>query len=188
MVPNTQAVLMERLVSAGLFDVAWTGYVNLNRRATRTQLRGSDFRQATVAVTAFDWNTPVEGGLAATLPDQRGAGLDVQASPGAGGTGATQLQLLPPGRYRLIGRVRGLSAGVAERPYWTLVCATGTRAVLGRVPIPASGDASANFGGEVVVPRNCPAQSLQLIVPADDAVQGVSFIVESITLRRRGEG
>lgn len=180
--PETRVALVRRLVSAKEYDIAWARYAAMNGRATRTGLRAPDFRQLAAMVTPFDWVVGGEGGLSATLPDQRATGLDVQAGPSSGGVAATQLELLRPGRYRLAGRVRGVSASLKERPYWTLSCVGGSAAQLGRVPLPTSGEISVAYGGAVEVPIGCPAQLLQLVVPADDDIEGVAMVVESVAI------
>lgn len=180
--PETHAELIRRLVVAERFDLAWGRYAAKRPGASRAAVRAGDFRQGQAVVTQFDWNAAAESGLSATLPDERASGLDVQATPGAGGLAVSQLQLLDPGRYRFIGRMRGLAGTVGEKPYWALSCVTGSKAQLGRVALTASDERAADFGGAFVVPAGCPAQSLQLIVPATDDIGGIALTVERVAL------
>jgi tetratricopeptide (TPR) repeat protein len=183
LLPGINVELIRQLVMAERFDLAWARYSSSNPGAERRALRAGNFQQSAAATTQFDWNGTTENGLSTIFPDQRSEGLEVQVASGAGGVAVSQLQLLTPGRYRFSGRVRGLSPGTAERPYWALICASGSKVRLGRIDLRASGDHPVGFTGDFVVPPDCPAQSLQLIVVTTDDINGVAFVVERVALR-----
>jgi len=104
-------------------------------------------------------------------------GFDFSAPSGVGGPVLRQMQLLPPGKYRLSGRA-STGTGVADRPYWVLTCAGRE---LGRVPL-AGGNGNAAFRGELDVPADCSVQELTLVVRPSDALQGTSGRVVRVRL------
>ena len=92
----------------------------------------------------------------------------------------TQVQVLPPGAYRLVGRSSGLDQPEASRPYWALTCRDGRE--LGRVAVPNSAQAEGQFAGELRVPAGCPVQVLALIARPSDDVSGVSGQIDAAQL------
>lgn len=91
-----------------------------------------------------------------------------------------QLQLLPPGSYRLSGHTIGIEQPAGALPYWTLRCQDGRE--LGRVEVPNSGVANGNFTGTFSVPAGCPVQTLVLMARSSDAIAGQSGQIDRAAL------
>lgn len=100
------------------------------------------------------------------------------------GAMASQLLLLPPGRYRL---AMNLSGDVAHSKslVWSVRCAN-SNAQVARV---ALDPAAAARGWYLVVPANCPAQKFELLGVAPDLPQQVDVTVSGLRLTREpGDG
>lgn len=159
------------LVSAGQPEEAWAYYRTFRPDAKRDRSRDPEFRLGSETPAPFDWKIGVASGLsAAILEDESGGILDFSVPPGSRATVVSQMQLLPPGRYRLVGRSSGIAQPQRSRPFWTLVCASGRE--LGRVEVPNSQQADSAFSGEFTVPSDCAVQVLSLVAPASDDIAG----------------
>lgn len=164
--------LVNALMTKGLPDDAWRFYESFRPGADRRRSRNADFDPAADAPAVFDWITLNPQGLSASIQQGGDGGLvHFSAASGAGGTVLRQMQLLPPGDYRLEGRSNGVDQPEHSRPYWALTCRGGQE--LGRVPLPNSGDEWDSFTGRFTVPSDCPIQTLALVVRASDALSGV---------------
>src|SRR5690606_37330422 len=92
----------------------------------------------------------------------------------------TQTQLLPPGRYQLVGESAEIDQPDRSLPYWVLTCRGGVE--LGRVNVPNSTATEGRYSGEFVVPLGCPVQSLSLMIRASDKASGVGGKIKHIQL------
>ena len=110
----------------------------------------------------------------------RGGLFDFTVTTGVGSVLLRQMQMLPPGKYRLVGISAMIDQSTDARPYWSLICDGGSE--LGRVAIPNSADANGLFAGGFVVPDDCPMQTLALIAPPSDAVGGLVGQIDSVQL------
>jgi hypothetical protein len=81
--------------------------------------------------------------------DINGGGAQFAAPPVVGGPILQQVQLLPPGRYRLDGEVSDMEQSDGAPAYWQLVCTSGRE--LGRVDLPDAGGRAVGFGGDLTV-------------------------------------
>lgn len=179
---SPQVSLIGRLIAANRIDRAWAYYAALHPGVTRDRARDPNFAAPAAVPTAFDWQTVDDAGVAATI--QRGATSGVvtfSAPPSVGGGIVQQLQLLPPGRYRLSGTSEGIDQSPQERPYWLLRCVADGRE-LGRVALPNSDQQGGAFAGMVSVDKNCPVQNLILIASPSTAPAGSSGALTAVRL------
>jgi len=173
--------LVNALVAEGATDEAWSLYDSFRREASRERSRDPNFELRTQVPAVFDWTALNPQGLAASIQrGEDGGVVHFSAGSGAGGTVLRQMQLLPPGLYRIEGRSRGIDQPEYSRPYWALTCHDGQE--LGRVPLPSSGDTPASFTGRFRVPSECPVQTLSLVVRASDAIAGIQGQIDTVQL------
>ena len=128
----------------------------------------------------FGWALAETGPLGAVRQSRAGRlVLAWHADPDQGGPVATQLLMLAPGRH-----VLGTSVADANdrpaMPYWTITCATPPGEQIGMLSLPAIVGQFARSA--VVVPQDCPAQWLVLLVPASDSAVGQSGTVAAVTV------
>lgn len=170
---TTRAGLVTSLVRAGDHRSAWELYRSFHPGADPRRSRDPGFAFRTNTPAPFDWITTSQGNISAALLDKGTAGmLDFSVPPGVGGEVVRQLQLLPPGTYRIEGRSRGIDQPDRSRPYWSLTCMSGVE--LGHVTVPNSASDSGAFRGTIVVPGSCPVQALSLVARASDQMTGSS--------------
>ena len=123
----------------------------------------------------FNWSLNSSAvGLAERQP---GGGLHIIYYGSEDGTLATQLLLLPPGRYEKT--TRGNGAARAGSVSWALVCRL-TNGPIASVPLDRATSGTWSFA----VPQNCPAQRLDLAAHSSDSPEQVDFVVQSVELRR----
>lgn len=173
--PGAHAGAINALVARGLFDRAWAYYAAVRPGAVRNRSRDPRF-SAVATPSRFDWEPINE---AATTSLSNGA-FDFAAPASVGGPLLQQLQLLPPGRYRLSGHSQGIDQPARAAPYWTLRCDGGRE--LGRVDLPNSTEADGRFAATLDVPAGCPVQLLTLVARPTDAVAGVSGQIDRVQL------
>lgn len=181
--PGAGATIVSTLIGKGQTAAAWRYYASTHRDADRRRSRDPDFIEQPVSPSPFDWVTISDAGVNSSIqrgPD--GGVVDFSAPASVGGPVVQQLQMLPPGRYRLEGHSTGIDQSPAALPYWVLACLDGREA--GRVVVPNSGSDPKNgrFGGEIVVPVGCTTQMLRLVLQASDKVEGVSGQIETVRL------
>lgn len=176
-----RARVVSGLIARNLVDDAWAYYGTFRQGIERSRSRDPDFEAQIEARAPFDWNIGNAPGLsAAILQGQNGGFLDFAVPPSTRATVATQIQMLPPGNYRLEGRSQGIDQPARSRPYWSLACRAGPE--LGRIEVPNSEEANGRFSGQFTVPSGCPVQTLLLVARASDAISGVSGQIEQIRL------
>lgn len=180
-VPDAARVgILNALLRQDRPDNAWSYYAAITPGADRRYSRDPDFRTARVP-SPFDWTTLDDQGISASFQHGPEGGLfDFSAPTGNGGTILQQLQVLPAGRYRLAGNGSGIDQPGRNGPYWVLRCAN--RRELGRVQTGGSGGKQGQFAGTFDVPRDCPVQSLEFVVPPPDAADGLSGQIHRVAL------
>lgn len=179
---DAESAVVNALVAAHSLEDAWAYYRTLRPGVDRRRSRDTDFAAELAAPTAFDW-TPVMNGAGITASIQRTAAngqFDFAAPSTVGGTVLEQLQLLPPGRYRIVGRSIGIDQPERSRPYWALICTDGRE--LGRVDLPNSSTNGGRFEGIFNVERSCPSQLLRLIVRPSSLITGASGQIDRVAL------
>lgn len=178
-VPETaRAGAVNALIAAEQLDAAWSYYAAIRPGADRRRSRDPKFAAVTETPSQLDW-TPINDGSGLTTSIQGGI-FDFAAPASVGGPMLQQLQLLPPGTYRLTGHSVGIEQAPGALPYWTLRCQDGRE--LGRVEVPNSGVAGGNFSGTFSVPAGCPVQTLLLTGRPSDAVSGLSGQIDQVAL------
>jgi hypothetical protein len=175
---GAQSDVIDTLMARGQTNEAWSYYTAIRPGADRRRSRDSRFAATLEAPSQLDW-TPVNDGLGLTTSIQGGM-FEFAAPASVGGPMLQQLQLLPPGIYRLRGHSIGIDQAVGSLPYWTLRCQNGRD--LGQVEVPNSRVANGNFIGTFRVPADCPIQTLVLIARASDAVSGLSGQFDRVEL------
>lgn len=177
-----RAHLVNRLVLAGELDAAWRYYATLRPGIDRRRSRDPEFNAALAAPTVFDWTTINAPGLSVALQPGASTGIvGFSAAPTIGGVLLEQVQLLPPGRYRLEGHATGVNQASEELPYWVLQCRADERE-LGRVVIANDRDHGGRFSGEVSVGAGCPAQVLRLVARPSTNAGGLSGQLDHLRL------
>lgn len=177
---ETTAQLVDRLATNVSPLDAWTFYASNRSGVERRMSRDPRFRSSLPA-TMFDWR-PIDGvGVTATIQTAvRGGLVDFAAAAGVGGVALQQMQVLPPGKYRLVGHSIAIEQAKSARPYWRLSCLNGQE--LGRVALPNSAEQSGIFVGWFTVPSDCAAQILSLVVRPSDAIAGASGQIDRVQL------
>lgn len=183
---SAQARLIGRLVTAGSSEDAWAYYAAIHPGADRRMSRDPRFTALTENPTPFDWIPVNDIGTTTSIGrGDRGGVFDFMAVTSLGGPLLRQMQMLPPGDYRLEGHGSGIDQPMESRPYWVLTCSDGRE--LGRLTMPNSARANGTFNGLFSVPRGCPVQILTLIARSSDAVGGVSGQIDRAMLRPAGK-
>lgn len=178
---DLRAGLVNGLMSEGDHEQAWNYYAQFRSDAVRNRSRDPGFGLNPKVRAVFDWIPTIQSGLSATILQEGGGGvLDFSVSSGNGGTLVQQIQMLPAGSYRLIGRSRGVNVPDRSRPYWTLFCQDGRE--LHRVEVSNSKVSKGQFEGAIDVPEGCSVQTLSLIARTTDAITGVTGQIERASL------
>jgi hypothetical protein len=165
--PPTDAessALIGRMVAAGDIagaHAAWLRLLPTGARAPGVGVYDGDFAPVPGAAP-FNWILQSDDGAIAQegpAGDDRPA-LYVRSPPEATHTLASQMLLLPPGRWRLTGRVRVEPGQDGDLFAWRIACAGGSD--LGETRVGATPTGWRTFAGEFDVPAGCPAQWLRL--------------------------
>lgn len=176
-----QTEMVDTLLVKASNEEAWSFYAATNPGVDRRRSRDSDFSAMSDTPSRFDWTIVNEAGISTSIQRTGSHGLfEFVVSSGTGGALLQQVQLLPPGRYRLEGRSSNIDQPAPALPYWVLTCPDGRE--LGRVEVNNSASSSSNFSGQFDVPSNCPLQTLLLVARPSDAVAGLSGQIEHVTL------
>jgi hypothetical protein len=138
-----------------------------------------DFTKPALAYP-FGWGLVDTGPLGAIRQSRAGRTvLGWHADPDQGGAVATQLLMLPPGRHVLATHITDAASDPAATPYWTLTCATRSNDRLGVLRLPGAGQTA---GAAIVVPPDCPAQWLVLMIPAGDTTGDQSGTIAGVAV------
>lgn len=184
---GAQSAIIAKLVAAQRYDAAWDYYASLRPGADRRRSRDPGFAAEFKLPAPFDWLVSTDPAFSVALQGGAGQGsLSFAAPPSVGGVLVQQLQLLPPGRYRLEGRGTGVDQAPGERPYWTVRCLGDGRELL-RLAIPNAGDGGGRFAGRLVVPTGCVAQWLTLNARPSNATAGLSGEIDHLSLAPESE-
>lgn len=176
-----RARLVNRLIEANLDGEAWSYYLSLRPGADRRQSRDPNFSANLDVPTAFDWAVIDNAGISAAFRQAGDAGLfDYAAPPSIGGKVLQQMQLLPPGVYRLEGNGVGIDQPLDTRPYWLLACRDGRE--LGRLVMPNSAEGRGAFAGRFLVPAGCPVQILSYVLRPSNSVTGSAGQIDRASL------
>lgn len=175
---TASARVINALIASGRADAAWPYYAAIHPDADRRRSRDARFAATPEAPSQFDW-IAINDGSGLTSSIQSGI-FDFAVPASVGGPMLQQVQLLPPGTYRLIGHSLGIKQAGGARPYWMLTCQGGPE--LGRIEVPNSSVANGNFSGTYIVPASCAVQTLVLIARPSDAASGLSGQFDRVEL------
>jgi len=187
-IPGTAgAKVVNALLNKGRWAEAWRLYANLRPGMRPDRSRDPRFDADPSAPFAFDWVPQGDGIMATSI--QRGVSngsrskgglFDFAAPPSTSGVLLRQVQILPPGRYRLDGHSIGISQPEASLPYWVLNCREGPE--IGRIVVPSSRTEKGRFTGSFIVPASCPVQELSLVARSSSDMSGVSGQIDFVQL------
>lgn len=177
----SKELLIARLIAKGLPEEAWHYYASFHANARRDASRDPTFAAALTNPTLFDWQSIASDGLSASMEINS---LDVSASTSVGGILVRQVQVLPPGVYRVTGHSLNIDQPEVALPYWVLTCQDGREA--GRVAVPNSSSAKGSFSGLMTVPTNCPIQTLALMARSADTMPALSGQFDRVQLAPAG--
>lgn len=181
---GANAAVINALMAGGATDAAWSYYAGIRPGSVRTMSRDPHFSATDDVPTMLDW-VPINDDAVTTSiqREDRGGVFDFFAPAGIGGALLRQVQMLPPGRYRLEGHSRNIEQPADTMPYWVVTCHSSGRE-LGRVILPHSAHAQGAFVGDFDVPPGCPVQELTLIARASDAVGGLTGQIDQVRVMR----
>ncbi|HEU4962038.1 MAG TPA: hypothetical protein VFT56_16740 [Sphingomonas sp.] len=173
--------LIGRLVADGDFAAARRIYrLYHHDRRPGALIRDGDFADAG-AVFPFGWQFVQKGEIGAERSLIGGRPmLAFQALSGGDGVVASQLLMLPPGRYRLSIRTGATSTDADAPPYWTITCADGRgqQIALLDMSVVKDGIVSASFA----VPDVCAAQWLAMALRGSDNPGGQAGAVAAVAV------
>lgn len=177
------AQLIKALVSENRIDDAWKYYSMIHPNAMRDQSRDPNFTKNLEDPSLFDWQIPSEiSGITAVIERRDHGGVfDFNAAASNGGVVLEQVQLLSTGNYVIEGHTSGIKQPVDLRPYWVVACSNGQEIM--RLEVPNSAEHQGVFYGRFAVPKNCPFQTLKLVLPASSTISGISGQIDRIRLR-----
>jgi hypothetical protein len=162
-----------RLIKDGRYDVAyrkWRASLPAPQQSDDRLPYNGDFK-APIDDIPFNWVIrPIAGAqIGIVAPDDaKGKALRVQFS-GARVIfqNVSQLVLLPPGRYRLSGRVKTGNLKTSRGLWWHIFCASGTHANLVHTDLVSGNVSWRSFQADFEVPaEGCRVQQLRLELPA----------------------
>lgn len=176
-----ESTAVDGLLNGGFPDQAWGYYAAIRPGADRRTSRNERFRADRSSPSLLDWTTVNGSDASAAI---RSGSFDFVASSSLGGPLLQQIQLLPPGDYRLEGHGTGIEQPDRAPLFWILKCRSGRE--LGRIAVANSSQANGIFKGRFHVPAGCPVQSLVLVSQPSEGVTGVSGRIDRIRLYPAG--
>ncbi|WP_301076430.1 hypothetical protein [Sphingomonas sp.] len=179
---DASASVINGLIAAGFADEAWRYYAMVRPGSVRRQSRDPRFSTMLETPTLLDWTLFNDGNVTSSIQrGDNGGFLEFAAPPSVGGPILRQMQLLPPGDYRLSGYSRGIEQTASSVPYWTLTCQADGRE-FGRVDVPNSSQGAGAFGGTFRIPPDCPVQALTLIARPSGTMLGLAGELRHVQL------
>lgn len=179
---GAHAGAISALIEGGFAEDAWRHYAATHRGVDPRRSRDPRFLGSGEVSTPFDWVLINDGSMNTSLQRSEGGGLFDFAVPASnGGPLLQQVQMLPPGNYRLSGHSNGIEQASGSQPYWAMQCRADGRE-LARVVLPNSSQAGGRFEGQIAVPTGCPVQVLVLVARASDAVSGLTGQIDRLEL------
>lgn len=170
--PDWRGTLVSALATAGQYQKAHATWAKLSGVRPAPGLFNPGFTEHG-APPPFNWAFPQ---TAEGVAESNGeGGLDVMYYGRARAVLASQLLLLPAGRYSLAMRVAD-SGGEAGAIHWTLRCANPDKMV-GDIPLRAG-----SVGAVFTVPADCPAQWLELVGVAGDFPRTTEMTISNLRL------
>ena len=175
--------VVNALVTAGSFDQGWTYYQSLRPDTDRRHSRDPDFSSGGAIASLFDW-APVTNDAVVSASIDSGV-FNFSAPSTVGGVVLQQIQLLPPGLYRLSGVSTGIDQPAGSQPYWQLICSSGRE--LGRVRLTNSSENGGKFAGLLTVDVGCKVQTLRLVIQPSSSIGGVTGQIDRAIIAPAGD-
>jgi tetratricopeptide (TPR) repeat protein len=187
--------LADRLVAEGHFFVA----AKLTKRDyQRTTVTNGNFEND-IGLSPFEWKLTQDFDFGAAIDTNAAlqnpaanngkgrARLQIDAAMGRGGEVASQLLLLPPGRYRLSANAGATAESMAGLAYWTVMCTPDPTTVILTVEVPMSSRTDRGSEAEFEVSTTgCTAQKLALSIRSSSDTRGYSGWVDNVTVTKVG--
>lgn len=180
-----RSLVYSNLVSADLIDPL---------RTVRRELEGAGQPFVTAGnfsdgggSAPFGWRLPSGAGLLSEIAIEGGGAqpaLHAAVSDLKGGTVAEQLVLLPPGRWRLSGRLKVVEGALSDRLAWTLNCTRSSGRAAATAPLAAASHQTwTQFSNVVDIPASgCPAQWLRLVALPQDRRTSADVWIDDVAL------
>lgn len=179
---SARTAVVNTLLEDGQLDEAWRYYAAIRPGANRLRVRDPRFVAMLDTPSLLDWVPVNDGNVSTSIQRTRDGGVFEFSAPASlGGAVLQQVQLLPPGTYRLSGHSDGIVQDARSLPYWTLTC-RGEGRELGRVSVPNSAQTGGVFAGTLTIRAGCPVQTLTLFAQPSDMVSGISGQIDRVTL------
>lgn len=182
--PGWQARLLQGLVDRGEFARArslWARFAGLGEEALGQGVYDPRF-QGRPGPAPFNW--AFSGGSAGAADPAKGGGLQVEYYGRQGAELASQLLMLPPGRYRVAFRASGNTPGTESAVSWRIACHP-AGAAIASVPIHKLTYTPRLISGDFTVPRGaCPAQWLRLTGTPSEFPAAHSVTITDFDIRR----
>ena len=165
------APYVQRLVRDGEYAAArqvWRASLPAAQRNEDALLYNGDFSRP-LGGLPFNWTVvALPGADASIVADDDGHALRVQFSGArVPGWNVSELLLLPPGRYRLSGRVKAQDLRAIRGLWWRLACTDKPQESLTQTELIAADRPWTGFAADFSVPaQGCAAQWLRLEIPA----------------------
>ncbi len=176
-----RARVVTSMIKQGHVNEAWAYYVTFRQGANRQSSRDPRFMANIASPTPFDWVPANDDGITTSIQRNGTLGVfDFAAPSSVGGALLRQVQVLPPGKYALVGHSMALDQEPNVRPYWSLTCADGRE--LGRFELPNSTQGNGQFRGLFSVPSNCAVQTLMLVARPVDSVNGLTGQIDHVMI------
>jgi len=173
-----KVTVVNALAKIGSYRESWAFYRTLHPGVDPRRLRDPDFTAGLQTPSVFDWMPMMQdAGVNASIS---GGVFDFSAPSMVGSVVLQQVQLLPPGQYRLQGVSTGIEQPQQTAPYWRLSCINGRE--LGRAILPSSDIDGGRFAGTFTVPADCPVQTLQLVARPSTNTGGAAGQIERVAL------
>lgn len=178
-------VLVDRLVAKGQYAAArlvWQRIYGLSPATAAMPIVNPSFHKIAPS-PPFDW-TLTASGLGAA--DIRNDALSIDFYGRDSSELAGQLLVLRPGRYRFAFTVDPGKTDTASKIFWSLVCgtknATDDKAQLMNIAVTA-GARPRRITTDVVIPSQCPAQTLRLRGEAGEFPAPIALTLRDLELR-----
>lgn len=180
--PEASSSLVDRLLLISAPNDAWRYYSSLREGVVPDRSRDPSFSTNVISSSRFDWLPTDRDGVSVSIQrsDHNGV-VDYSVPTGNGGILLQQLQMLPPGKYRLAGTGSGIDQPETSMPYWALTCQGGQE--VGRVMLRRSKQDMSNFSGQFDVPSNCSIQILAFVARPSDNFGGIEGRISRVELR-----
>ena len=181
-----QSLLLAGLVAKGEVARAltlWQGFAGVASTGSKG-IYDSRF-EGLPGPAPFNWDFAT--GTAGTAEAIRRSGLQVDYYGRLDGDLASQLLVLPPGRYRLRFRAEGDASGQGSRLVWTVSCRSGGAPLL-QMPVTGVDASAKGFAGLFTIPAGCGAQWVKLHGAAGDVASEQNAIFSGLSISAEAAG